>query len=193
MVRAILDGRKTQTRRVVKPQPTLVRDPDYSGGAFLQFAKGKLAVGPKTVSGGDLCPYGVVGDRLWVRERLELDKEGWVYAAGGDLIQNDSDAAIGWMESRPAKSSVCSPIHMPRWASRITLEITGVRVERLQGISEADAEAEGVDGNCPVGNVREYQKGPHSYHYAQLWDSINGEGSWAANQWVWAITFKRIK
>jgi hypothetical protein len=81
---------------------------------------------------------------------------------------------------------------MPRSLSRITLEITGVRCERLQNISEADAKAEGCDGNCPVGYIPAHQKSPCVYHYAQLWESINGAGSWAENPWVWVIEFKKL-
>lgn len=81
---------------------------------------------------------------------------------------------------------------MHRWASRITLEITNVRVQRLQEISEEDAKAEGCDGNCPVGYIPAHQASPCVYQFAQLWDQINGYGSWKRNPWVWAIAFKRV-
>jgi hypothetical protein len=87
-------------------------------------------------------------------------------------------------------------IHMPRWASRITLEITGIRVERVQEIGEEEARAEGCDGDCPIGYIPAYQRAPLAYHFAQLWDQINGKRpgcSWNDNPWVWAISFRRVE
>jgi hypothetical protein len=84
-------------------------------------------------------------------------------------------------------------IFMPRDLSRITLEITAIRVERLHSISETDALAEGCSGDCPVGYIPAHQAGPCAYEYAQLWESINGPGSWAANPFVWVLSFKRLK
>jgi len=165
MVRAILDGSKTQTRR--------------------SFA-GTLGVTP--------CPYGVPGDRLWVREtfvqghpsdagevRYDLPLRYW-YRADGDLdMWAGEDGHAGDVPWRPS-------IHMPRAASRITLEITDVRVERLQAISEEDALAEGVPfvQNDPFERTarREFQ---------DLWDSLNAKRApWASNPWVWCLTFKRV-
>lgn len=85
-------------------------------------------------------------------------------------------------------------IHMPRWASRLTLEIAGVRAERVQEIGEADAKAEGCDGDCPIGYIPAYEKAPFAYHYAQLWDSINAARGfpWSSNPFVWVVTFKII-
>jgi hypothetical protein len=174
MVRAILSGAKTQTRRICKPQPVSC-DQDRD------------------------CPYGQPGDRLWVREgftplpmQAPTDKASrWqiCYAAGG---AEEREAPAGYNPMLYNYERWSPSIHMPRWASRITLEITGVRVERLQAISEADAAAEGCDGNCPIGHLPAYMKGPLSYHYAQLWESINGPGSWEANPWVWVVAFRRI-
>jgi hypothetical protein len=131
------------------------------------------------------CPYGSPGDRLWVREAF---RDARSHAAGRVLYRADGDVACGWKPS----------IHMPRSASRITLEVTGVRVERLQAISEADALAEGVsfvaDGCARFG----VDGLPGSWcdcavtAYAALWESINGAGSWDANPWVWVIEFKRL-
>lgn len=173
MVRAILDGTKTQTRRIVKPR--------YCGEMPSETLEDLELRG---------SPYGQPGDRLWVRESgweppflttrmLRDGADTWpryIYDADDD----DSAWCIehGWMR-RPS-------IHMPRWASRITLEITGVRIERLQDISRGDAMAEG----CPFPNMAHGDNPRH--WYAELWDSINGPGSWDANPWVWVIEFKRI-
>lgn len=196
MVQAILEGRKTQTRRVLKnvvegdnctlikklsPQRINIRDPQ-----FLKF-----------------CPYGQVGDRLWVRETwqfhdpLDVPKHrhgkvapfvgcqgkrdiNWVavYRADGELADHPEFGKFLWQPS----------IFMPRWASRILLEITAIRVERLHDISEEDAAAEGVpctelglsDGLCKA-------------QYFDLWESINGRESLDSNPWVWVITFKVVE
>lgn len=183
MVRAILDGTKMQTRRVAKP----VKHPDlgnlYEPGALV------LEREPQHVIDRS-CPYGQPGDRLWVREAFAHvldDKFGpvpdsIVYRAD----EGNSDWPHGW---RPS-------IHMPRLASRILLEITGVRVERLQEISEADAIAEGIidGGKYWYGNPGKPAHkiaGPVNA-YRDLWESINGPGAWAANPWVWVIEFKRV-
>lgn len=216
MVRAILAGTKTQTRRIVKPQP------QPNGGEGLHpvapycnphgsWAWVLAATGHG--SGGNLfdCPYGQPGDRLWVRETWQgplLDSEeheaaqfredgpdafkkpGFcAYRATDTLDAVDLDGNdLGW---RPS-------IHMPRWASRISLEITGVRVERLQDISEADAIAEGIsakeDGryHCGCDDDGEILCKSPVTAYAWLWNSINGDGAWAANPWVWVVEFKRV-
>jgi hypothetical protein len=183
MVRALLAGTKTQTRRVCKPQP--IADARFVGGHYLPATKRnpgqEISVEAPYVH--IACPYGQRGDRLWVREtwRRDIDK-----IDGARLVQYRADDAIveaprtyfdlpsaGWIPS----------IHMPRWASRITLEVTGVRVELLQEISEADAISEGTPFPCG-GWVGGYQK---------LWESIHGPGSWEANPWVWVVEFKRVE
>ena len=179
MVRALLAGTKAQTRRIFKPD----RMTWDANGRYTTYAMrgGELSTtgsGPfKPSSWLHYCPYGQPGDRLWVRESFArvptaCGSEDIVFAAD---YQDGSDRAAG-VRYTPS-------IHMPRWASRITLEITGVRVERLQDISEADAIAEGVytDPACPAYDA-----------YAQLWDEINGLGSWEANPWVWVVGFHRI-
>ncbi|EPX3567578.1 hypothetical protein KUU66_17855 [Pseudomonas aeruginosa] len=213
MVRAILEGRKTVTRRVVKPQP------DFPGSM----------VDPntpfKTLDAGlharITCPYGEPGDRLWVRETWHVGKphdktapadilapllaEGRgitvLYTAGGwqsvgpagreEPIYPDDQPLPDWAgKGRPS-------IHMPRWACRILLEITAVRVERLQDISEEQALAEGVRGEpcdharqacADIGCWGDTAKGAFGF----LWESLNGEGSWAENPWVWVVEFKRV-
>lgn len=192
MVRALLAGTKTQTRRVVKVQP----EPGFIGnyGPGNPFIRGER---------GDIrCPYGQPGDRLWVRETWQgplLDSEeheaqfsedgpdafkkpGFcAYRATDTLDAIDADGKdLGW---RPS-------IHMPRWASRILLEIVSVRIERLQDISDADAKAEGVA--LPPSTCTMYD-GIWRDGYRNLWQFINGQGSWDANPWVWVIEFKRIE
>lgn len=169
MVRALLDGSKTQTRRVFKAK---------NGGVWPH--KNDLP-GMRQILRN--CPYGQPGDRLWVRET-------WAYGTHA-MASKDPEAEGPWVyaaDNMQAHGRLCdrwSPsIHMFRTASRITLEITGVRVERLHDISEADAVAEGVGIRChsPMAVLE----------YSMLWESINGPGSWEANPWVWVVEFKRV-
>lgn len=224
MVRAILDGRKTQTRRIMKNQPA----GDYSdtpalirsvGGGFQWYGH----YGESSIFN---CPFGAAGDRLWVRETFqgplvseELFEEYRAhpekfetpqyceYAAdGGDKPEYcdlDDNLRHGW---RPS-------IHMPRWASRLTLEITGVRVERLDKISEEDAVAEGMQGvicrSCkgdPDYSTTQYDPdtlaavdeiscqscSSNRSKFFSLWDSIYGEGNHCMGNWVWVIEFKVV-
>lgn len=167
MVRAILDGSKTQTRRVVKLQTP-------KAASISDFCVDGIRVGR--------CPYGQPGDRLWVREAwADCDKLVRYYA---------TDDVHPLRKKRPS-------IHMPRWASRITLEVTGVRVERLQDISEGDCIDEGigqvVQERLPKFEVRgEYDAIDIEpvEEYRDLWESINGPDSWGANPWVWVVKFK---
>ena len=198
MVRAILDGSKTQTRRVMKPQPDddaiiAVGEIGTSrGAAFVRYPR----------EGGITrrvpCPYGQPGDRLWVRETYfgnhvqhpnePEDERELHYRADGLPNFEGEESLIKW---RPS-------IFMPRWASRITLEIVNVRVERLQDISEEDARAEGVGQvGIETGQVLEsgapVEIGSYACAYCDLWESINGKGSWEANPWVWVVEFKRTE
>lgn len=165
MVRALLTGTKTQTRRIAIP---------------------KRSIEPMT----DECPYGQPGDRLWVREAWRVEgKHTDSYSPSCIEINRahfgriDYEASITWNKSMYGK--LRPSIHMPRWASRITLEVTGVRVERLQDISEADARAEGISrADCPDWHA--------TTDYRALWESINGPGSWDANPWVWVVEFRRV-
>lgn len=175
MVRAILEGRKTMTRRVIKPQPEIreisgltvypvdVYKPTYSLSQIL-----------------NKCPYGQPGDNLWVRETFNAD---WcdhvIYRADGG-----SAVAAGYAEEPKWKPS----IFMPRCASRINLEITNVRVERLNDISEEDARAEGAELSC--GEMRQDYPN-YKRTFKRLWESINGTGAWEANPFVWVIEFKK--
>lgn len=190
MVRAILNGTKTQTRRVVKDiNPTLLAsNPE-----------------PHHIANALRCPYGLPGDRLWVREshapRADCEVswrasmiDGINRTIKGDICYAADKNSRDWVSKwRPS-------IHMPRWASRITLEVTGVRVQRLQDISEADAVAEGIEQAQP-GYWRIYGRDTDGADmdrgarasYQSLWQSINGPGSWEANPWVWAVSFKRLE
>ncbi|MEH4413532.1 hypothetical protein POY08_27610 [Klebsiella pneumoniae] len=224
MVRAILNGRKTQTRRIMAPQPA----DDIERGIFpnpevIGWKSSRRHKHGSTTA--HFCHYGKPGDRIWVRETwgvvshafsddgLMID---WVpdrpataihempfgngyysgyaiYAADGDFTWGDDD---GYEDGR----SCWKPsIHMPRAASRILLEITDVRAERLNTISEEDARAEGIiDGGClncgepePCGCANPEPDATDAFAY--LWQSIYGQESWNANPWVWVIEFKRVE
>lgn len=182
MVRAILDGSKTQTRRVAKHPlaQAAVRINSYKGQSEFD------CILPDGTGGIIQCPYGNPGDRLWVRETWAHERDGTgcpddtgVLYRATDPGWDDEGTGLRW---RPS-------IYMPRWASRITLEITAVRVERLQSISEADARAEGVTPNA----FEQTSDNWGGVLYRRLWEQINGPGSWHANPWVWAITFQRLE
>jgi len=241
MVRAIIDGTKTQTRRVMKVQPPSA---EYKLSTCIDTTGNKKDKGRQhwiTMQGqysvGDSsqpyfsCPFGYAGDQLWVRENFQpIYAEGWDEGrnpdGSGDPV--DYKTGHGYAPSYPAtdgieefydeqteeiSSRVWPSIHMPKWASRIQLEITGVRVERLNDISEEDATDEGITSeqviigaHCGGGTHTEVSGIRHFYDggddegyecateaYKALWESINGEGSWDANHWVWVIEFKVIK
>ena len=198
MVQAILEGRKTQTRRVVKPQPSKATVCFKKSMSPIHW-QSRLPVdlralfpnsNPMTIL-GDIhkCPYGQVGDRLWVRETFKHFANKWdgtewksciTYKAGNLTVYDSWDKNEPPREKWWNKSTILDhwqpSIFMPRWASRITLEITGIRVERLQDITKEDSLAEGVFDS-----------------YSALWDSINGKKhSWESNPWVWVIEFKKI-
>lgn len=181
MVRAILDGRKTQTRRIIKPQP--VWDTAFTGKEGLVL--GENVWSPDEYANYATCPYGQPGDRLWVRETFA---EGLCTDStlAFRATHKPIDLAEGWDEKIKWRPS----IHMPRWASRITLEITGVRVERLQDISDKDARAEGASSvSFPV---TENQRSDID-RFRALWNLTYGAGAWGENPWVWVIEFKRVE
>jgi hypothetical protein len=222
MVRALLAGTKTQTRRVVTARNSLVDGEAGFPWGELDFTDAFVDAGPSPA--GNPGPYLKVarpsyetrhriysrvqpGDRLWVRETFYCDhafarKAGsaeevseWLemtYYGADYLTQRDWANADEWAEGVPPWRP---SIHMPRWASRITLEVTDVRVERLQEISEDDARAEGVEANPYVmadGSIDEAMSITASVNFAALWDSINGWLSWQTNPWVWVVSFKRV-
>lgn len=220
MVRAILDGRKTQTRRPIKWKQT----------RFTEI--GEREDGSKWPWSEDAehacdfwhpCPFGAVGDRIWVRETwsdVNIDGAPAVaYRADDevyDLMENESlldeDGAFNYQDTRVSKYQFAAwhsdlisgiegnwrpSIHMPRWASRILLEITGVRVERLNAISQEDAQAEGMELTGWRPTYSDPDSGgevmtPYD-NFAELWLSIYGEENWLANPWVWVIEFKRVE
>lgn len=187
MVRALLDDSKTQTRRMVQPRP------DWALGKRCMLQPHELA---GEVNKGEYsnCPYGQPGDRLWVKETTvkveDHGYEGPVYAESDKgrtvieygLAPSDDDCT----EVEPEDIKLRPSIFMPRAMCRITLEITRVRVERLQDITRGDCMAEG----CPFPNIANGTDPKQWYH--DLWQSINGAGSWPANPWVWVIEFKRV-
>lgn len=186
MVRATLDGRKTQTRRPVKWKP-------YHDGGKVNFEALSMSVGHCCTGvpasgwvlysrGGGACwnqrtkpihcPYGAPGDRLWVRETFltRLDGKRVIYRADLDPVDAAGIGGLygGWKPS----------LHMPRWASRLTIEITDVRVERLASMSEADAKAEGFE------SIEEFRT---------LWNQINPKQQWQLNPWTWCLRFRKVK
>ena len=191
MARAILEGRKTQTRRIIKPQPSheaqhYSRQPDGQRYCFWPNEANLFK-----------CPY-QVGDILWVREQLRKGR-GWEYAADGSVVRVPAEhqsAAVVWAHHK--KHDHCVSIHMPRWACRITLEVMEVRCQRLQDIAEEDAKAEGAQPwpHDPQQRMTSGELGieqPYRGGFACLWDDINDDrATWFSNPWVWAYTFKRL-
>jgi hypothetical protein len=188
MVRALLDGSKTQTRRVVKDLPPweITEICHDAGGTGMWMPNGPSPSGSGMAAGHwRHCPYGQPGDRLWVRETFL----GWYNTADGSFSHVAAFKADGYQLEyserwRPS-------IHMPRAASRILLEIVSVRVDRLQGISDSDARAEGATGGHGVVPSYNYNATP-SEHFSHIWESINGAGNWDANPWCWVVEFKRV-
>ncbi|WP_262033994.1 ASCH domain-containing protein [Serratia liquefaciens] len=214
MVRAILDGRKTQTRRAISDRHLHLIDVASQVGECYPLESGIDHANSQSYY-REHCPFGQVGDRLWVREAYQgplfnFDQmetyledtskferpEFCEYRADGgrtpEYYDADDNLRHGWKPS----------IHMPRWASRILLEITAVRVERLNDISEADAINEGIDADSLAESQDNYDciadhnmtgRPTAKGHFSDLWQSIYGEESWAANPWVWVIEFKRVE
>lgn len=237
MVQAIIDGRKTQTRRIIKGFPleaihfSVGSDQDseimhselpITDDLFYEWVNGELRFSssdyPEEGYVSVSCPFGQVGDRLWVRETWQIigdpatlpcQSHNLIYKADYPNCVDkryDTIPDISEVKFKPS-------IHMPRWASRIQLEITNIRIERLSDISEQDAIAEGVEpvivpDNVPVGNGwakenrnmwKGYKNNARAYRdtakdsFNSLWESINGDGSWAVNPWVWIVEFKVIQ
>lgn len=217
MVRAVLDGSKTQTRRIMKPQPepTPHRPGDYQWpcNAFQSMVSVSDTRAPGAHGmAGDACPHGGHGDQLWVRETFgyvspdehqrPVSECSIEYRA--DLPAGSTERPGGW----PAPECVGDPacprwrpsIHMPRAASRILLEIVSVRVERLRDISDADIVAEGIDMEALAESQDRYDivckgsgasgRATERRAWRALWESTGGD--WDANEWLWAIEFKRV-
>lgn len=203
MVQAVLENRKTKTRRIVKPQPPeeFIHVEPYEG--CFEFYDTKYDdddAGIYPFDGQGLkCPYGKPGDVLWVRESCQCvggDYEGndieggfWLYKADGEKAEKHLDVYDHLAERRWKPS-----IHMPKSACRIWLEVVSVKVERLQMITEQDAIAEGLRLRYDKeedGLVRYDNRNAEAFE--DLWSRINGSDSWEANPWVWVIEFKRIE
>jgi hypothetical protein len=229
MVKALLEGRKTQTRRVVKWKGADGLNLDFSGlqasdiGPYWALqSRGMLSCWTERAHA--YCPYGYPSDRLWVKEDftfINADRERDLiciaYNADGESLPTRVDRIVTpeqfadfmgdeRVKIDPFKRRRYPSMFMNRWASRITLEVTEVRVQRLQEISEEDCLAEGIESmgggyrSCEIIHTGRYKGEPHPHSvvpnrtakisYKELWESINGLGSWATNPWAWAITFK---
>ncbi len=189
MVRALLDGRKTQTRRPIKWRQTRATEiAEREDGSKWPWSEDADNV----CDYWHPCPFGAVGDRIWVREAFR------VHSRATDVATLVYKASVrnSWTEqthrvpvsvcNKPATPEKWTPsLHMPRWASRILLEITDVRVELLNSISKEDSLAEGITDWHGVGTQVD--------NFSRLWQSIYGEESWNANPWVWVIKFKRVE
>lgn len=196
MVRAILECRKTQTRRVVKKQPSL----GYANTITVEGRGCGFVDGDRVIT--QYCPYGQTGDRLWVREAWSSER----HHSFGPCAVRYKDDGVDAFSLGPCIGKVPGPwkpsIHMPRWASRITLEITGVRVERLQAITAKDILAEGAVlrphhdsyfGKMPVSAFDEKAYTDLQSLWAAGWDKINAKRApWSSNPWVWVIEFKKL-
>ncbi len=189
MVQAILSGRKKQTRRMLKPQPEC----RGVGGWFWNDWRWQDHAGTVLKGLEEDCPYGQPGDQLWVREKFQpLLADGvnhwqanWKTGAGYAISYPATDGVKEYIDADDNLSDACMPsIHMPRWASRIDLRITGVHAEMLQDIDVEDALAEGITHRTMNDPCVEYR---------HLWEEINGPKSWSANPWVWVIEFERVK
>jgi len=203
MVRAILASEKTVTRRVVKPQPphgcTYAINGAQSAAVCASVSQTgePMFVPPTGRSKNHLlpCPYGAPGDRLWVRETWRAEElrggvneglDGIRFAADNGFvpIENTLEASVRWGHAQSGKAWRPS-IHIPRWASRITLEVVSVRVERLCSLDDSEAIREGIPA---AGDVRPFAR------FAELWDAINGDRApWASDPWVWRVEFKRAE
>lgn len=231
MVKALLDGRKQQTRRIVKlphTNPLGQWEPSTVGGGSCRFKDGmpypeRTCLWHTRTGDSLVCPHGIVGDLLWIRENWRVSNR-WdstpprdlsarqmtvMFAAGGSVANQESgryELDETYPETIPDWAGKLRPgMFMPRWASRVTLRITDIRVERLSEISEADAISEGIE---PEGDGwKSYERileGPHKdtphphamvpnrspvTSYRELWESLNGKDSWALDPWVWVVFF----
>lgn len=196
MVRAVLDGRKTVTRRPVKVQPRSRAD-------IGSYGKGQPFIrNPDVTKRNPECPFGNPGDRLWVRETWYCDhnevmRGPYLKPDDLDVIEARDDGTLVYAADGLTPYETDQPvwkpsIHMPRWACRILLEITDVRVERLQDISRADIRAEGLE--CPPelasDDVSPNYRDWYPAAWKELWNSTGGD--WDANPWVWVVEFKRV-
>jgi hypothetical protein len=215
MVRALLEGRKTQTRRLIKPQPK--KDP-MTGDFVLMLSPHHGVTGLR--SWLEACPYGQPGERLWVKEAAYIAKPNFGDPQFDTHKDNEGRGrVVDYAATMDADAVRCAEdfgvkktpsIHMPRWASRLLLEVVEVRAERLQDITEADAIAEGARHFPDLPSLSRYGQDPRwsffdatsvdqclgsaRHAFGNAWNKINGaRADWDANPWVWAISFKRIQ
>jgi hypothetical protein len=193
MVRALLDGSKTQTRRMLTPRQLEMIGYAAQAGECYPLESGQQHANSQAYY-REWCPFGVVGDRIWVREAFRVmgcatDVARLMYKASERNSFTESTRTVPVASCTKQPSQKWTPsIHMPRWASRITLEITNVRVERLQAITLGDI--------CKEIGCGLYDFRPATYGFQvweELWESIYGAESWQANPWVWVIKFKRVE
>jgi hypothetical protein len=184
MVLAILNDLKTKTRRVVK-WPVSISDHGMSHSPMV-LRKG-IWWKPEEIS-----PYGKPGDRLWVREKLDMWPGGPCYAADGMTVDRMN---VDWEWFENWERSYCPSIFMPRWASRITLEVINIRVARVQDISEKDVISEGIGAFTLARGVLSDAPPDPRWKFIELWNSINAKRGygWDVNPWVWVIEFRRVK
>lgn len=219
MVKAIIDGRKGQTRRIMKVQPECPEfELRYIAESTARSEVGKYCWAEPGVTLNPRrsklfsSPYGQPGDRLWVRETCRASElssqhhDAVIYLAdtATQVIKDTKEAADDWLKLfsyRGGKGKVVPAIHMPRWASRLTLEITNVGVQRLQSISQNDAAREGLvrlpaSGRYCINQGDQYFGGAsHDARevFSWLWESVYGDEAWQANPWVWVYEFRRIE
>lgn len=187
-IKAILDGCKTQTRRL-NSLKNINNNPEQWKVEYLEHGIAGFRNTEKLLK-EIKCPYGKVGGQLWVREKLESDGATWMYSADRKFITLQKcdpkvPEMISWAHHK--ETNYCSAIDMPRWASRIDLEIVDIRIERLQDIAEKDAKAEGIS---PMKS--QYNLNPYKLGFKNGWDEINPKYPWESNPWVWVITTKPI-
>ncbi len=207
MILALLGGTKTQTRRLMKPQPDSTWPHSDGGEPYWHIGGCRLS----TSSNPLVCPFGKPGDRIWAKETHQLVRPTIVCGGSVSAVElwpgrmPKAHPGQDWMMWTAAGSDETSlpirdrlvkkwrpSIFMPRWASRISLEITEVRAQRLQDITPDEASAEGIAYPDHV-DVRRVERCPLVDGYAALWDSINGKGAWDLNPWVWCLSFKVMK
>ncbi len=205
MVRAILNDRKTQTRRILKPTVSPACREEMRSTAKSEIIEWREQNGRwfglhewETLCFAD-CPYGLPGDRLWVRETCSFTVNGYPNVCKPSIVPHDAKVWYREANDRPtwAETKWHPSIFMPRWASRITLEIADVRIERLWDMTEHDAMAEGCEDapNPDFDEKEPMDESPFTFKagFMKLWSEINGLASWYANPWVWVIEFKRLK
>jgi hypothetical protein len=204
LVRAMIGGNKTQTRRIMKPQPKLKDDgithwwPSNIFQTMVTIDDPKSAGCPLAFKAGEICPFGDVGNLIYVRETFKVSENHFNDIAGQYCLHYQSDEGLllidptidnnDYLAYSILKKGNTPSIHMPRWASRLTLKITDVRVERVQDISSEDAKAEGFDYSSTDSAIKQGFAIGARTNFRHAWEKIYGE-SWNKNEWVWVIDF----